>query len=90
MRADFSAMYIYKVSFGAGCEKLKTAARRSGFRSLAVWQFWGWAAWPGVQWGPVLREASITSWGWTIDFMTHESLRDTEHAAGLPSVILVQ
>lgn len=29
------------------------------------------------------------SWGWTIDFMTHESLRETEHAAGLPSVILV-
>lgn len=63
MRADFSAMYIYKVSFGAGCEKLRRAARRSGFYSLAVRWWLCWAVQLEVCWGPAAAGEAVPSLG---------------------------
>lgn len=63
MRADFSAMYIYKVSFGAGCEKLRRAARRSGFYSLAVWWWLHWAVQLEACWGPEATGEALPSLG---------------------------
>lgn len=105
MCADFSAMCIYTMTLWAGCEKLRIAARRSGFYSLAVrWWLW-WAVRLEVRrggqrlrvrccppWDGPQRKPDCMSWGWTADLVTPETLclNGTEHVTGLPSVIIMQ
>lgn len=42
-------------------------------------------------WDRTQRKLDCMSWGWTADLVTPETLYvNTEHAAGLPSVIIMQ